>query len=88
MTIIGMAKITSKGQVTLPVTVRRLLKLNKGQNVAFCIDKAGVVLARLKVSIDHSPYNAAEWSKIEQLTAVKGKILDNSSDAKRHLQEL
>jgi bifunctional DNA-binding transcriptional regulator/antitoxin component of YhaV-PrlF toxin-antitoxin module len=88
MTIIGMAKITSKGQVTLPVTVRRLLKLNKGQNVAFCIDKAGVILAKLKVSIDQTPYTSSEWSKIEQLAAAKGKIFDNSSDAKRHLREL
>ena len=88
MTIIGMAKITSKGQVTLPLNVRRLLKLNKGQNVAFCIDKAGVILARLKVSIDQTPYNTDEWHKIEQLAAATGKIFDNSSGAKRHLQEL
>ena len=88
MTIIGMAKITSKGQVTLPLNVRRLLKLNKGQNVAFCIDKAGVILAKLRVSIDRSTYNSTEWHKIEQLAAAIGKTFDNSSDAKRHLQEL
>ena len=30
-----LAKITSKGQITLPVTIRRGLKLNDGDKVAF-----------------------------------------------------
>ena len=47
-----------------------------------------VMLARLKVSIDKTPYNTTEWHKIEQLAAATGKTFDDSSDAKRHLQEL
>ena len=30
-----LAKITSKGQITLPITIRRMLKLNDGDKVAF-----------------------------------------------------
>ena len=30
-----LAKITSKGQITLPITIRRVLKLNDGDKVAF-----------------------------------------------------
>lgn len=35
-----LAKITSKGQITLPITIRRMLKLNDGDKVAF-IEKDG-----------------------------------------------
>jgi AbrB family looped-hinge helix DNA binding protein len=30
-----LAKITSKGQITLPIAIRRTLKLNDGDKVAF-----------------------------------------------------
>ncbi len=30
-----LAKITSKGQITLPISIRRALKLNDGDKVAF-----------------------------------------------------
>ena len=35
-----LAKITSKGQITLPINIRRSLKLNDGDKVAF-IEKDG-----------------------------------------------
>ena len=35
-----LAKITSKGQITLPIAIRRKLKLNNGDKVAF-IEKDG-----------------------------------------------
>jgi AbrB family looped-hinge helix DNA binding protein len=38
--IMELAKITSKGQITLPITIRRSLKLNDGDKVAF-IEKDG-----------------------------------------------
>ena len=36
-----LAKITSKGQITLPINIRRSLKLNDGDKVAF-IEKNGI----------------------------------------------
>ena len=38
-----LAKITSKGQITLPIRVRRSLKLNDGDKVAF-IEKDGIFI--------------------------------------------
>lgn len=35
-----LAKITSKGQITLPINIRRALKLNDGDKVAF-VEKNG-----------------------------------------------
>ena len=40
MSTMELAKITSKGQITLPITIRRSLKLNNGDKVAF-IEKDG-----------------------------------------------
>ena len=38
-----LAKITSKGQITLPIKIRRSLKLNDGDKVAF-IEKEGLFI--------------------------------------------
>ena len=38
-----LAKITSKGQITLPIKIRRSLKLNDGDKVAF-IEKDGLFI--------------------------------------------
>ena len=40
-----LAKITSKGQITLPVSIRRALKLNDGDKVAFVEENGQYVLA-------------------------------------------
>ena len=38
-----LAKITSKGQITIPINIRKLLKLNDGDKVAF-IEKDGICI--------------------------------------------
>ena len=43
--IMELAKITSKGQITLPVSIRRALKLNDGDKVAFVEENGQYVLA-------------------------------------------
>jgi len=88
MTMVGMSKITSKGQVTLPATVRRLLKLDKGQAVAFCADKRGIFLYRAKVDIEEKGFSAAEWQKIERLANAKGRVFKSPEEAKRHIKSL
>ena len=40
-----LAKITTKGQITLPMSVRRSLKLNDGDKVAFIYKDGQYVLA-------------------------------------------
>ena len=40
-----LAKITSKGQITLPITIRRALKLKDGDKVAFVEKDGQYVLA-------------------------------------------
>ena len=88
MTIVGVSKITSKGQITLPKSVRNLLRLGRGQTVAFGVGKDGVILSRCTIEVDKTPFSKAEWQKIEKLASEKGKSFDNPEDAKKHLREL
>lgn len=40
------SKITSKGQITLPIAIRKRLGLREGDHVVFDVDEGGVVKLR------------------------------------------
>jgi AbrB family looped-hinge helix DNA binding protein len=66
MTIIEIAKITSKGQVTIPNPVRKILKLKQGSYVCFALAKTGIILTPCKVSVK-SPYaSSKEWTRAKK----------------------
>ncbi|MBM3252653.1 MAG: AbrB/MazE/SpoVT family DNA-binding domain-containing protein [Candidatus Omnitrophica bacterium] len=87
MTVIETAKITSKGQVTIPNRIRKLLHISSGSSIAFGLSREGVVLLPCKVTVE-SPYTTAEWAKIEKLASAKGKVYKNVKRAKRHIETL
>ena len=87
MTIIETAKITSKGQVTIPNRIRKLLHVQTGASIAFGLSKEGIILLPCKITAK-SPYTPEEWAKIEKLTSVKGKVYKGAKRAKRHIESL
>ena len=87
MTIIDTAKITSKGQITIPSQIRKLLRLHEGATIAFALSKSGVVLMSCDVTAK-SPYTTKEWEKIEKMAAEKGKTVLNTLAAKKHLSKI
>lgn len=87
MTVIETAKITSKGQVTIPNRIRKILHVSTGASIAFGVSKEGVVLLPCKVTAE-SPYTASEWAKIEKLVSLKGKVYKNAKKAKKHIEAL
>lgn len=87
MTIIETAKVTSKGQVTIPNHVRKILHLEEGCTVIFGLGKEGIVLLPCKV-MPKSPYTSKEWGKIEKIVAEKGKIYKTAKEAKKHIESL
>ncbi len=87
MTIIETAKMTTKGQVTIPNQIRKLLHLEDGASVAFGLTKDGVVLMPCEVTA-RSPYSPAEWKKIEKLASEKGRSFSSADAAKKHLANL
>jgi AbrB family looped-hinge helix DNA binding protein len=84
MTILETAKVTSKGQVTIPNRIRKFLRLQEGASVAFGLTKQGVVLLPCKITVDSS-YTAEEWLKIEKMASAKGKAYKSTKRAKNHI---
>ena len=87
MTILDTAKITSKGQVTIPNRIRKILKFVQGGCGGFSGTKVGVVMLPCKVEA-HSPYTAKQWAKIEKLASAKGKVHSSAANAIKHIQSL
>ena len=87
MTILDTAKITSKGQVTIPNRIRKLLHLKEGESVGFSLTKQGIVLMPCEMTAKF-PYTPKEWEKIEKLASQKGKIFFSTQSAKDYLKSL
>ena len=87
MTIIDTTKVTSKGQVTIPNRVRKLLHLHEGSSVAFTVTKYGIILVPCEVTT-RSPYSPKEWKRIERLASEEGRSFSSPEAAKRHLASL
>ena len=81
------AKVTSKGQVTIPSTIREILNLAPGSTVMFKVTDRGVILSPCEI-IEKQVYTAKEWKKIERLIAEKGKVYKTSGAAKKHIKSL
>ncbi len=87
MTVIETAKVTSKGQVTIPNRIRKLLHVQSGTSIAFGLSKQGVILFPCKITAE-SPYTSREWAKIEKLAVAKGKVYKSAKEAKRYIESL
>ncbi|MDD5655013.1 MAG: AbrB/MazE/SpoVT family DNA-binding domain-containing protein [Candidatus Omnitrophica bacterium] len=87
MTVIETAKVTSKGQVTIPNRIRKLLHVQSGASLAFGLSREGVILLPCKVTVE-SPYTPGEWARIEKLASSKGKIYKSSKRSKKHIEAL
>lgn len=87
MTIVETAKVTSKGQVTIPNRIRKILHVSTGVSLAFGLSRQGVVLLPCKVTAE-LPYTASEWAKIEKLASLKGKAYKSVKKAKKHIEAL
>ncbi len=81
------AKVTSKGQVTIPSTIREILKIEPGSTVIFKVTDRGVILTPCEI-IEKPVYSAREWRKIGRLAAEKGKVYKTARAAKKHIQSL
>ena len=87
MTVLETAKVTSKGQITIPNRIRKILHVLPGSSLAFGLSKEGIVLLPCKFTVE-SPYTHSEWLKIEKLASAKGKVYKSAKKAKRHIEAL
>jgi len=82
------AKLTSKGQVTIPNLVRKMLRLHKDSLIAFQITRDGIVIVPAKMVEEKTPYTKEEWAKIEELASGNGKTCKSAKSAKKYLDSL
>ena len=87
MTVLETAKITSKGQITIPNRIRKLLRVETGASLAFGLSREGILLLPCKITAE-SPYTPDEWAKIEKLAFAKGKVYKSAKKAKKHIEAL
>ncbi|MGZ5468798.1 MAG: AbrB/MazE/SpoVT family DNA-binding domain-containing protein [Candidatus Aminicenantales bacterium] len=87
MEIIEVARLTSKGQITVPASIRDVLNLKKGSSVIFKLTEKGVSFLPCEVKARET-YTQEEWGKIERLVAERGRTYRTSRGAKKHLKSL
>jgi len=70
----SVSTITSKGQVTIPVEVRKYLGLSAGDRISFVIDRSGNVVLRVP-----------KYPTVASLAGAAGK-LDHSMEMEKMLE--
>jgi AbrB family looped-hinge helix DNA binding protein len=87
MEIIEVAKMTSKGQVTVPAPIRDIFSLKKGSAVVFKVTEKGVLFLPCEIT-ERETYTQEEWGKIERLVAERGQSYKTLRGARKHLKSL
>ena len=87
MELIEIARMTSKGQVTVPAPIRAIFNLKKGSAVIFKVTDKGVFFLPCEIK-ERETYTEEEWGKIRQLVAERGKSYKTSKEARDHLKSL
>ena len=85
MEIIEIARMTSKGQVTVPAPIRDIFNLKKGSSVIFKLTDKGVIFLPCEIK-ERETYSQEEWSKVERLVAERGKTYKSAKGARKHLK--
>ena len=73
MELIEIAKMTSKGQITVPAPIRSIFNLRKGSSVMFKVTDRGVLFLPCEIA-ERDTYTQEEWGKIKRLVAERGKV--------------
>lgn len=72
--------VTTKGQVTLPVEVRRLLKVKPQDKVVFRIVEDRVELSRVPMTLEEAFGSVAPRKRPEDFDEVRAIIADERAD--------
>ena len=87
MDIVEIAKITSKGQLTVPAPIRDILNLKKGSTVIFKVTERGIFFMPCEIK-EKTAYTREEWGKIVRLVAERGASYKTAKGARNHLKSL
>ena len=70
------SRICSKGQVTIPKTIRELLRLNEGDRVAFLEDNDKVFITKARLVALHELQDALSQEALEKSITEKDLLDD------------
>ncbi len=87
MELIEIAKMTSKGQVTVPAPIRAIFNLQKGSSVIFKVTDKGVFFLPCEIT-ERDTYTQEEWGKIKRLVVERGRSYKTSKRARAYLKSL
>ena len=87
MELVETATITSKGQLTVPASIRDIFNLKKGSTVIFKVTESGIFFLPCEIKAK-DVYTQDEWRKIERLVAERGRSYATSRGARKHLESL
>jgi len=81
-----MSRVSSKGQVTIPKSIRELLKLDEGDRVAFIVEDGKVFITRASevtlrelqagIAIDMEEHGITEEDVLEELENIRKELWD------------
>lgn len=80
------ASVSSKGQLTLPKTLRELLHIKQGDYVRFKPVAGGVLL--IKIVLESEEFSGQEWSQLERLASQRGKRYKSAKAFLKDLERL
>ena len=88
--LVAISPVGKNGQTVVPVTIRKMFKINAGCNlVGFYIIGTHVEIAPLAIQKAKVDYTASEMDKIEHLAKARGgRTFKTSKAAMRYLKSL
>lgn len=88
--LIAVSPVGKNGQTVVPAKIRKLFKLEAGQNlVGFYLSGGHIELAPVSVVRDQLDYTEAELDKVERLAKARGgKSFKNGRAAKAYLKSI
>ena len=87
MNVQEIAKVSSKGQITIPNKIRNYLHLKENQFISFEITNQGVMFFPVEIQ-KKMDFTEEEWMKIDKLKKQKGKVFKTGMAAKKYLNSL
>ena len=72
-----LSTLSSKGQLTVPKEVRKILKFASGQIMMMQIVSEGLVLKKAHIQPEDEAFSEEEWESLKQLSLKKGKHYKN-----------
>ena len=87
MELTHMVRVTSKGQVTIPLAIRKALKIDRGSTLFFKLTNKEVALSPYR-TVEEPAFAEDEWEKIERIAFQKGTICKTVHSARKHLRSL